>query len=468
MNSKHIAFSAALLLGASLWSQETKTYKETFIVGDDTVLEINTSNTDIEFEKWDKDQVEILATVTLEEATKEEAEDYFENVPFKIMGNSQQIEVVSTGRSSWNFPLVNSDFDIRFDVEPLFSDFEIPDLPELAVIPDLPSMPSLPQLRFKNFDYEAYKDKGKKYLKEWAESFEEGFDEEYEEKMKEWSKRVEEKAKKWEKKNAKRLEEREKKLEERALKVEEMMQKAERNRAEIEKKREEVNSIFFSENDDDPRIFYFSSDGEHKKYKVKKTIKIKMPNSVRLKLNVKHGEVKLASSTQNMNASLRYASLLASTIEGKNTAIEASYSPIIISNWNNGDMKLNYCEEVKLGDVGRININAVSSNISLGRVYEDVYLVNDFGTTEIKTISPKTKRVFVKLKNGEFYATPPRGEYNLYLSDDYSNVRYPKNISVTKNNLPFEDKDFITAGPNKKRYPSIIINSKYSDVILEE
>ena len=75
MNSKQILFSAAVgLFGFSLLAQEkSKTYKETFNVSDDAVLEINTSHTDIEFDTWDKNQVEITAVITLDGASDEEA-----------------------------------------------------------------------------------------------------------------------------------------------------------------------------------------------------------------------------------------------------------------------------------------------------------------------------------------------------------------------------------------------------------
>jgi hypothetical protein len=37
---------------------KSKTFKETFNVGENTVVNINTSNTDIEFETWNKNQIE--------------------------------------------------------------------------------------------------------------------------------------------------------------------------------------------------------------------------------------------------------------------------------------------------------------------------------------------------------------------------------------------------------------------------
>ncbi len=224
MNRKPLLFSialAVLTLSSGFSQKKTKTYKEVFNVGEDAVLELNTSHADIEFETWNKDHVEIVATVTLEGASDEEAEAYFESTPFKIVGNSQEIEVTTSGRNSWNFVLGDTDFDFKFDVEPLFLDLEIPDLPELAVIPEMPVLPPMPPIPYSGFDYGRYKEEGDAYLQEWKEEFEKGFDDEYKERMEEWGKRMEERAQAWEERNAKRLEEREKRIEERAKAMEE-------------------------------------------------------------------------------------------------------------------------------------------------------------------------------------------------------------------------------------------------------
>ena len=62
------------LVGAACYGQEkSKTYKETFNVDSDAELNLNTSHTDIEFETWNKNQVEITAVEEIEDATEEEA-----------------------------------------------------------------------------------------------------------------------------------------------------------------------------------------------------------------------------------------------------------------------------------------------------------------------------------------------------------------------------------------------------------
>ena len=478
MNRKHIVFSASFLFGAIVLAQETKTYKETFNVVEDAVLEINTTYTDIEFETWDKNQVEVVALVTLEDATKEEAMEYFKEDPFKIIGNSKEIEVSTRGRNSWDFAFPGTDFDFHFDVEPLFLDLDIPDLPELAVIPELAEMPPLPPMNFKSFDYGRYKEEGSDYLEEWSEGFQEGFDEEYQEKMKEWGKRVEERAKAWEERNAKRLEEREKRLEERAKELEKRAEERakiaeerakeaeERRLARIKSKNGDSHGIFFS-NDDDANIFFLSTDGESKKYKVKRSIKIKMPKSVRLKMNVKHGEVKLAAATKDMKASLRYASLLASTIEGKNTDISASYSPVVVQKWNLGQLKADYSDGITLKEVGELRLNSVSSNVVIDKLNGKAFVTSNLGKLLINDIGLNFSDVDVSVQNGEVSCKVPNTPVSIYLNGTRSTINYPSDLIMerTKNFENVIHKGFKVKDKSGKL---ISINSKYSEVVLEE
>ena len=480
MNKTPILFSALLCTSLGILAQESKTYKETFNVGESTVLELNTSHADIEFETWDKDQVEIVATVTLDGADEEESTSYFKEDPITILGNSKQITVATRDRNSWQFQLADSDFDFHFDVEPLFMDLEIPDLPELAVIPELAVMPPMPPINFKEFDYKAYKKKGNKYLKEWAKSFEEGFDEEYAERMEEWGKKVEERAKLWEERNADRLEEREKLMEERAeaweKRAEERAKLAEeraklieeRNEARVKARSKGQESLFITNSDGGgSNIFFFSNDGESKKYKVKKTIKIKMPKSVRLKMNVKHGEVKLADITKDLKASLRYASLLAATIEGKETNITASYSPVVINQWNFGQLKADYSDKINLKRVGNLRLNSVSSNVVIERLQGNALVTNNLGKLKINEVANTFSDIDVSVQNGEVSCQLPTTDVTFYLNGTRSTMDYPVKLQLerTKN---FDNVIYKGYQGRANSGKTIRIDSKYSEVVLKE
>ena len=482
MNSKQILFSAALgFFALSLSAQEkSKTYKETFNVSDDAVLEINTSHADIEFETWEKNQVEITALIELDGASDEEAEKYFENMNFEIKGNSREIEITTGIENTWFFKHstggLNEDFNFNFNHSPklelLFEDLEMPELPELAVLPDMPEMPPMPPIGF-SFDYEEFKKDGDEYMKKWKKDFDKSFDKDYQKRIEEWGKRMEERAKEWEERNAERLERMEKRAEERAERMEERARVMEERREAAEERRDAIrksydrNLIISRDDEEAPSIFYFLSDGENKKYKVKKSIKVKMPKSVKLKMNVRHGEVKLAGTTNNINASLRYASLLASTIDGSATDISASYSPVIVQKWNHGQLKTDYSDKVKLKEVGILRLNSTSSNVVIDQLTKKAYLKNNLGALTINSISNTFSDMDILVKNGEVRCKIPSSAFLVEVDKIYSDLKYPETLILNRSE-GFRSTMYSGYHKNEQSPKSIKIDSYYSDVVLED
>jgi len=421
-------FTLLLLLGFSSLSfgqKEVKTYKETFNVSDDAVLDVNTSGTDIVFETWNKDEIEIVATIEIEGATKEEAEAYFNNLDLDITGNSKKIEIKTGSKNSWIFSKTRWPKGHQYDinVESLFSvprdtlwfpsglsdsihmDLVVPRFPELLAFPPVPPMPEA------NFDYEKFQKEGEAYLKEWQKSFSKGFNKEYEEKLKAWSKRVEAQHKKQEAYTIKRAE----LLEKRAKKQSELHKKREKLMHKRWKIQDSVHGVAVFSIDSligsTPNVYYFSEKGKKKNYKIKKAIKIKMPKTTRLQLNVRHGEVKLAEHTKNMNANLSYTSLHATTISGDQTKIVASYSPVTVKKWNYGQLETDYSDKVRLNEVQNLRLSANSSDVVIDKLMKRVYAQNDFGVLRIGAIDGNFKDVDVHVKNGEVYCTLPNTSY---------------------------------------------------------
>ncbi|SNZ00304.1 hypothetical protein [Flagellimonas pacifica] len=462
------------LAGITGYGQEkSKTYTETFNVSNETVLNINTSHADIEFETWTKDQVEITAVIELEGATDEEAQSFFEKDAVKILGNSKEIEI-STKKSNFgsmqDFNFVLPDLPT---VAPLIEQIELPEMPEVIVIPEMPPMPPIPYF---DFDYDAYKKNGDKYLKKWKKDFDKSFDEEYQNRFEEWSKRVEEMAEKREKQVIIIEEQREKQMEEREAMREEARAQRDELRArrnELRQQRNELRNrlrserVFSIQSEDDSNMFYFSSDGEPKKYKVKKRIKIKMPKSVKLKMNVRHGEVKLAANTKNIKASLSYASLLASTIDGNGTDIRASYSPIEVKKWNYGQLKTDYSDNVNLIEVGDLKLNAISSNITIERLTNNAFVSNNLGSLQINSLADGFSNVDITVENGEVNFKIPSTPFSIYVNETHSDFEYPEVLVLdsSKNYNTNIHKGYYI---NNKGGKSINISSKYSEVVLEE
>ena len=481
MNRNHQIWCSGLLLVlvgfTGLAQEKSKTYKETFNVNKDTELNINTSYADIEFQTWNKDEVEITAVIELEGVDEKEADSYFDRDLVKIMGNSKEIEVSTKGASpySFDFNTVNIGVPDMPSVAEILANVEIPEivLPEIAVMPSMPPLPPLPPIEF---DYDAYKKDGEKYMKEWQKEFEKTFDKEYKERFEKWGEEMEKMA---EERDARREEmkgERNQLRQEREELRKEMQERVEKEREEIRTVqtklreeqaelrkllREEARTIHGS-----PNVFYFSSDGKQKEYKIKKRIIIKMPKYIKLNMNVRHGEVKLAENTKNINARLSYASLLASTIEGANTDIRVSYSPVVVQHWNYGRLSADYSDKVNLKEVRELKLNSVSSNVVLGKVAGKATVTNNFGTLSIDQISDGFQTIDISVENGEVDCTLPQAPYAISVNETTSGFQYPKSLKLTATKKNGGNA-YTGYHLNKVDGKTISINSKYSEVVLK-
>ncbi|WP_127139282.1 hypothetical protein [Flagellimonas oceanensis] len=485
MNRNHqILFSGLLLalFGFTGQAQEkSKTYKETFNVNKDTELNINTSYADIEFETWNKDEVEITAVIELEGVDKEEADSYFEQDLVKIMGNSREIEVSTEGAGpnyAFNFQGFNIDIPEMPSVAEIMADVEIPEIsefviPEIAVMPSMPPLPPMPPIEF---DYDAYKKDGEKYMKKWQKEFAKTFDEEYKEQFEKWGEEMEKMAEEREAQREEMREERERFREEQQEVRREMQEVRRKQQEEIRahqaeireeqaKLRKELREKARSVNGG-PNVFYFSSDGKHKEYKVKKRIIIKMPKYIKLNMNVRHGEVKLAENAKNINASLSYASLLASTIDGANTDIRVSYSPVVVQNWNYGSLSTDYSDKVNLKEVKELKLNSVSSNVVIGRVSNRAVVTNNFGALSIDEVSNGFNTIDISLENGELDCKLPETPYVISVNEITSGFQYPKALKMTSTKDRGGNR-YTGYNINKNDGKTITINSKFSEVVLK-
>ncbi|MGI9545735.1 MAG: hypothetical protein ACR2MM_00755 [Flavobacteriaceae bacterium] len=485
--------AVALVFSCALSAQtQKKTYSETFSVDGNTVLNINTSHTDIEFDTWNKNQVLVEAVIELEGASEEEAEKYFKNNGIKILGNSSEIEISSRSGGPWStahiagVPGYTDDMVIEIpdipDVEPFFIDIEIPDLPDIPMLADVPPMPPMPPMHIGEFDYQEYQERGEEYLEEWRNEFQKTFDDEWAEEMKEWGEQLKANMKEHQDQQKEHLKEREEIMKEHEKEREELMKEAEELREEAmeehkkameeaRKVREEErevhrNVIISSDKAHAPKIYYQSSDGKSRNYKVKRSIKIKMPKSVKLNMNVRHGEVKLAENTVDINATLSYARLLASTIDGDETSIEAAYTPVSVQQWNLGKLNTKFSEDIALKDVKYLTLDAISSEVTINRLLKSAKVKNNLGSLHIQAVSPDFKEIDISVQNGQLECVLPAIDYNIYAKGTYSDFSFPSELTLEKSE---NGSQTVYKGYNLKERAnrSIVINSKYSEVVLE-
>ena len=97
---KHSLLAAATLLSTA-WAVGQTTYKESFDINKDAVVEVNTSHTNVVFETWDKNKVEVYAYIDDDKLSKKEKQELFDNWEIDVLGNSKKV-VISSNQENWS------------------------------------------------------------------------------------------------------------------------------------------------------------------------------------------------------------------------------------------------------------------------------------------------------------------------------------------------------------------------------
>ncbi len=396
---------------------------------------------------------------------------------------------------------------------------EMPELPEMPVmpemlmninIPELPKMPEMPELpelpdgmADANFSYEQYKKDGEKYLEKWSKEYDSKYSKDYKEKMKAWVKKLDEvdfeayekKMEAWGEKFGKEWEEKygkdfEKKMEawgeefgkkfgeefgakmeawgkqfeesfgedfENQMKLaEDQARKAEREYAKNERQYandERQARLKEREKALNDRLF-----DSKLNLKAKKTIKIKMPKKAKLKLNVRHGELKMASVITNLKGKISHSNIILNSIDGVETSINASYSSVNINQWNAGELKLNYIENATIKNANNLVLNAVSSNIKIDNLSGNTLIDGSFGDLSIKNIAENFNNLNIVLENSEALLNLPKTDFNLFFKGNRSKFNDEVISNKTIKNYP---------NNNSSTNKTIVINAKFSNVITQ-
>jgi len=486
----------------------------------DVTLNLNTSYTNIEIDTWDKNEVQVEAYIESKELTKEELQKFLENWDVEFEGSGSNVTIATHGGSGSNW-----DFNFNFDGEALealedlqFVIADIPEIPEMPEMPEIniviPEMPEMPEMDFEmpempempelpelpegvhnvNFDFEAYKKDGEKYLEKWGEEYERKYGKEYKDKMKAWAKEFsktdfdqyskdmeiwgekfgkdyEAKMEVWSKNFEKnfgpeweaKMEDWGKKIEKNfdgkwAKDMEEWGEKfGEKFGKEWEEKMEEQGHRL------EERMESFEGKFENfgrdsKNNKVIKTIKIRMPKDTKLKINVRHGELKF-TSVNNLKAELSHSTLLAEHINGSQTSINASYTPVKVTNWNAGELKLNYVDNAHLKNVKALILRSNSSNIKIDNLSGNSMIDGSFGDLTINNILSSFNNLNVVLENSDALIKLPKTEFNLQYQGKRTRFQHP---DKTLNGSEFTFSTGILSS-NK----TIVINAKYSNVVMQ-
>ncbi len=449
-----------LLFSATTFAQTTK-LKKNFKTKQDVSLEIDAKYTKVLIEHWDKNEVAIDAYLDSGNLKEDEKNKALENWKLEASGTSDKIVINSGGRGMGN---MNMELDMA-KMEETMGNLQELIKPMMAnmITPMLEQMnknPLPPKFHEKmgkiDFDYDAYKKDGEKYLEKWEKKMEKNFGKDFEKSMEEWAKGFEENSELWEKEFSEKME----------AWGEDFGEKFGKD---MEKWGEEFGKKMETWGEDYGKRME-NSEGLKGKLSNSnmgtRVIKIKVPKNAKLDLNVRYGDVKLSDLTTNLRAKISHSRFDANSIDGQDTKVEISYSPVKVANWNYGVLKTNYVENCEIGKAKSIKLLSNSSEVTINEITETGILSGTFGELTIGKLASGFKNLDIDLENSDLRLSLPSAALNFNYKGTKSNIQYPKSgsIKLTKSydnellNGYYKSKD---AGGN------VNINASYSDVYIK-
>lgn len=483
--------------------QQVKKSSQTFDVNKDVVIDLNTHYTAVEIDTWNKNTVSVEAYVESESQSENELQEALSAWDLSVTANANTINIQSGGVThSWanDMECITEEsakalrtLELQLadlPVSPLIDDFiETLNLDE---IPKLPNLPEPPDGMYNfNFDYSRYKKEGELYLKQWSKEYEKRYGKQYAEDMKAWARQLndediktfERKMEAWGEQFGEEFGEKVgqrmevwgealgKQMEEWGEAFGKRMEawgealgeriEAEFNAADAKAHRKDAKKHYkealkhheAAKREHDEAIYNCDTNPYHK---VKKVIKIKMPKKAKLNLNVKYGTLSFASVIYNAHGDIAHSSLQANTIDGGQTSINVSYSPVYIKTWENGALHLNFVDTANIQTVNDIMLDANSSNIAMQRIQASALINGSFGDLVIGEIAPQFNSLNVILDNSDARIALPKTNYKLVFKGNRSKLN---NQTTTAK--------VITHTPDATQaIKTIMVNAKYSAVNL--
>jgi hypothetical protein len=491
MNYLKLNMTLVMLCGMLSLTAQQKLNKlsKSINVSKDVTIDLNTSYVEIEVDTWNKNTIEVEAYVESDKLSKEELKKALDDWNVTVDGSGTMVSIALEIQLA-NLP----------EMPPMP---EMPELPKMH-FPEMPKMPALPELpkgmTDVNFDYEAYKRDGERYLDKWSKEYEAKYGKDYKDKMRDWAKKFSEVdfeayekemeawgeefgkqfgkdyevkmeawSKKFDEKWSKEYEAKMeawgekfgKEMEQRAQEIQKRTEEQEKERAERMADREKEMAERMKEREErvENRREELERSIENRTSKVKKIIKIKMPKDAKLNMNVRHGELKFSSVINNLKGDVSYATLVADHIGGSKTSINVSYSPVLISNWDMGELKLNFVDKAQINTVNRLVLSSNSSNIGIDTITGNAVIDGSFGDLSISKIADTFSNLNIILENSDALINLPKTDYNLQYKGSRSRLSHPK--KDPKQSLS----TFSTGNLNSAK--TIVVNAKFSHVVMQ-
>jgi hypothetical protein len=218
------------------------------------------------------------------------------------------------------------------------------------------------------------------------------------------------------------------------------------------------------ENGRDGIHFDFDTDSKRSNRNVKRTIIVKMPKKAELDLNVRYGKVKMAA-VYNPKANISHGSLAATSIEGANTAIDVSYSPVAVGIWNGGSLTASHVKDCNIATAGDIAITSNSSDVYINNLNGSGMISGSFGKLSIPNVSDDFGALTIILENSDLALKLPTAAFNFSYSGEHNDFILPRQLETKSIQ---NGKTQMVNGFHKTRSTGnvITITAKFSEVVL--
>ncbi|MBQ4820338.1 hypothetical protein [Aquimarina sp. MMG016] len=467
MKYKLNVVALGILCCASVFAQDKQSkLSEKFSVNKDVTVNLNTTHTDIVFETWNKNTVEVQAYLEGDNLTEENGKRILDSWQVDVLGNSREVTINSVAGNPWGGNITAS--SVRMGergqelkmLAPMIKDLLGPLMENVANNP-MPSALSQ-NLASINFDYNKYQENEEEYIQQWENQMQEKYGDDFKVAMEDWGKQFE--------KNVEKI------VPQMEIKVEawgnrvgndmdawgqqfgrEMQAWAAQFIRDFESQQQRGNVTVYR---------YNSSTNKKGTSNMTKRIKVKVPKDAKLRLNIRHGDVRLAERSNNVRASLSHTKLEANIIDGDQTFIKASYSPILVRQWNNGRLVINYVKNCRIENAKNLQVNSDSSNIFIQQLDENGAITGSFGAITIANLGESFSTLDLAVVNSDFKLKLPKAAFNFTYSGAQSLISLPKTLK-TNARRNFGNVFINGFQDTRNTDKAITINAKYSEIILQ-
>ena len=418
-----------LLAPFLIFSQQKRVSTESFDVEKSPIIILDLSHSTVIIETWNKNTVEVKTTLTSKEEDKQALNEAFDASEIIVFGNSKRVEITSRKNRNAKSNGVG------------FFQTPVPPNPPKSPNPPLPPKPPKPLLEI-DFDYEAFKEQGREYLKKFKEQLD--------------STNLRETMLVW-RDELKNFRDDLKDLRD-DQKDNRSFQDSLRQYAHVIRKNIKPWVEEFREGYQEAKNSWMM------KQSVKRVIEIKVPKSAKFEMNLRHSKMEV-SSLHNVDANLSYSGLQLDTATGQNSKIVMSYSTLSIHSAESLNLDINYSKEVDLKKVDQLNVTSKMSELKIGSIQDQAIIKGTYGNLHIDRVDDDFSLIDIYLeKSSADLKLPSDKNFRFYAKSSNSKIQLNSEFDF-KMTKSFED--FIYTNTTPKKTSQIFnITANYSNLKL--